>query len=295
MRNLSRRDYCRVGLASTVGSIAGCNLPEPEPNAIQIDISQSKAMVNAATEAGLDKSHALDMLEQAFKVSIGDLAERADGFGKVEITRTEEPVDTSEAFSGGQLLQIHEQTHATGGTVDKNIHSALLVDAIGDVPFTASGMAEDHGGSSFCPLKEDATDGSTYSVMLNGANLLQATPDDIQLNPGAENVAAHGAAALAVHEVGHNLCLQHSHGRITREKDGVVVSPMAVGYALELAGEETACGKKNADITTEEPSNREVEGINNETVTFRNFNEEATPAEPVRLTLRFSNCAANQI
>lgn len=276
MREISRRAVLQ-SMGATMIPLAGCTArSEGDSNTtIEVEIHQTDLLERFGRDYGAGPHHALDATENAVRVCLRDLSQRVDHLDYV-VRSSEEPVEVLSTYRASKTLDFWEDHER----VTESDADAIILLAVGR-------------GADPPALARDR-----ISVNMTAPDALNIPRDEVSVSNeprGNHNdeFDAYRSLQLTVHEMGHNLGLQHEHAAVTRD-DIVTISPMAMEYYLEIGGKENACGHVNAEIATREPEGETTEFLDEE-VQFRHYGRDEFVAEPVNLSLAYSECAVSHL
>lgn len=271
MNNLTRRELLSLGVVGLTGCMETSSASTPET--IEVEIHQSEEVQTMAGREDRPETHALDVTSEAVRVCLSDLTERVPLIEDFDVTTVEEPVDLG--YAGGLRQSWREwdqQTNWMGGNPDSRI---LLADGAGiDVIGRARG-----------DIAINVTAGDLLTFDSGGVEAEKV------VQPGSDLFSVYQSLMVTVHEVGHNLDLDHKHGFISDEEPPRV-TPMVLNYFEKFNGTETACGGQRG--TVEMGTENDTAEFMNETVEFKQYGGPSIQ-EPIRCDLRFSECAASAL
>ncbi len=195
-----------------------------------------------------DMDRALEMMKKYTEISFSDLYERADieteinvVFGeRLEVSEGEdieyhlgefEDLLEDPASHGNLLLSTSEYEGVAGlanageGGVCGTSESHSRYGVVG----MSQNLASLHRMAEYYLLEEDKTRVLRYAE----------EEDKFYVNWNPFRTLIDG-----LHELGHNLCLDHSHGEIRQVEERLISTPMMNGYTDDFLGEENASGKE---------------------------------------------------
>jgi len=197
-----------------------------------------------------DYSSAIPEIMKNFaKRSFEDLYERAGIEAEVNI-EIGEPVELSSGKDiDGHLQEVEDLLE------DPASHGNLVLSSR---EYKVGGEGENGGPNGYCGTSGHS---SRYSILADSIRLNEVPKileDHFLFEDGATKIATYNEEhdevnpqfspmewiVTGIHELGHNLCLGHSHGEILQEDRGLVSTVMMSTYIDDFLGEENATGKK---------------------------------------------------
>lgn len=246
MKNFSKRGFLASMGSLAFGTLAGCtDAVGYQPHIV---ISVSEGLVSETTQ--LDRKKILNVCENYIVQALDSRVE-----GSVRIKFETEPYDINGTNARDLFKEFDNQ-------VSKQYATFSHICLCGDVGDDVEGHAEitDPRCNPDGPKTNIGVVTNAHKIRTqHGENLKPALP--VRSPDIIDNYFANRALGVLIHEVGHNICLQHKTGEAwygidapdvyepIQDKDNIYISPMLGFYYYEEGGA-PSLGNENTGIPT---------------------------------------------